>query len=250
MVLVVVTINYMGSKIKIVKYILPILQGAVDSCDSSVYVEPFVGGCNVIEHIQADVRVGLDANKYLIALLNNLDKLSTLPEFVTKEHYSEVRDCFYTNSGVFDDWYIGAVGFLASYNGRFFDGGYSGFRNGRNYYSEHKRNLERQLDGLKGIYFRCSDYSNIKNLTGSVVYCDPPYAKTKGYLSAKGFDYDKFWQWVRMLSENNKVFVSETSAPDDFTAIWSREVKRVINVKNKFVSCEKLFVYNKNLGEI
>ena len=29
---------------------------------------------------------------------------------------------------VFEKWYIGAVGFLASYNGRFFDGGYSGKR--------------------------------------------------------------------------------------------------------------------------
>lgn len=69
---------------------------------------------------------------------------------MTKEQYSRLRAAY--NSGdtsSFENWEIGNIGFLASYNGRFFDGGYAkpGYehtKNGlryRNYYQEALNNL-------------------------------------------------------------------------------------------------------------
>lgn len=39
----------MGSKAKITKYIVPIIQQKIDESGARYYVEPFAGGCNVID---------------------------------------------------------------------------------------------------------------------------------------------------------------------------------------------------------
>ena len=57
-----------------------------------------------------------------------------------------------TDKDKYEQWYVGNVGFLASYNGRWFDGVYAkptsiNTPNGnkiRDYYQESKRNLEKQ----------------------------------------------------------------------------------------------------------
>ena len=111
--------KYMGSKSRIVSDIAPIIQMAVDASEKRLYYEPFCGGCNVIDRIRANGRYASDKQKYLIALYQNLHSLAKLPEAVSKEHYSEVREDYNNHTGKFPDWYIGAIGFLASYNGRF-----------------------------------------------------------------------------------------------------------------------------------
>jgi len=240
--------KYMGSKSRIAKDIVPIIQKYID-VNTKFYVEPFCGGCNVIDKISGTKKIANDKHECLIDLYKNLDKLNTLPEFITKEHYSEVRECFNKKLNTYDKWYIGSIGFLASYNGRFFDGGYAGLVNTkagttRNYYAEAKRNLENQIPNLKDIIFTCSDYKNM-NCSNSVVYCDPPYKDTKLYGINKTFNYDEFWQWVRDTSENNIVIVSECQAPDDMNCIWSQEVLRTIDNTKRVSSVEKLYTYNK-----
>lgn len=42
----------MGSKAKITKYIVPIIQRKIDESGARYYVEPFAGGCNVIDKIK------------------------------------------------------------------------------------------------------------------------------------------------------------------------------------------------------
>ena len=190
--------KYMGSKSRIVSNIAPIIQSYVDKSEKRIYVEPFCGGCNVIDHIRAEKRFASDSQKYLIALYKNLHRFGELPDFVDKAHYDEVRDCFKTGSHTFEDWYIGGIGFLASYNGRFFDGGYAGVvrtkaETVRNYYSEAKRNLKAQIPALSDVEFMCADYRNISNLTGCVIYCDPPYCGVKQYGVSKNFDHSVFW---------------------------------------------------------
>ena len=244
----------MGSKSRIVSEIAPIIQKYVDKSESKVYFEPFCGGCNVIDHIKAYARIAADNQKYLIALYKNLHRLCELPDFVTKEHYDSVRRCYNTGGDEYEDWYIGAIGFLASYNGRFFDGGYAGIRRTkigteRNYYSEAKRNLEVQVPNLAGIEFYCFDYRNINGINGCVVYCDPPYSGTKKYSSSKNFNHDEFWAWVRKMSENNIVIVSEQSAPEDFECIWEQQVTRMIDYTKRVRATEKLFIMKKD-GEL
>lgn len=241
----------MGSKSRIVDNILPIIQEKIDTHNIKTYIEPFCGGCNVIDKVICENKIASDNHKYLIEMFKNLDKLNTLPKFVTKEHYSDVRDCF--NKGLTDypDWYIGAIGFLASYNGRFFDGGYAGLINTkagkiRNYYDEAKRNLLEQVPRLHDIEFQNVDYTHYTNFENCLFYLDPPYKGAKQYGSSKNFNYEYFWDWCRKLSEKNIVLISENNAPFDFECIWQQEVKRTIDNNKRIKAVERLFRYKNN----
>lgn len=242
--------KYMGSKSRIAKEIVPIIQGYIDIQGIKTYIEPFCGGCNIIDKILCDTKRGYDKQKYLIALLQNLDKLDSLPNFITKEEYSAVRTCYNNNQDNYEDWYIGAIGFLASYNGRFFDGGYAGIRtekNGkeRNYFNEAKRNLIKQSENLKDVIFKCSDFKDLDGFKDCMIYCDPPYFGTKQYNVSRNFDYDYFWEWVRKMSEHNIVLVSEQTGPSDFEVVWEQNIKRTLDYSKKLVVTEKLFKYKK-----
>ena len=242
--------KYMGSKSRIAKHIVPIIQTYINIYRVENYCEPFVGGANIIDKVKAKHKYGYDNQKYLIALYNNLNRLNELPKTVTKEHYSDARDSFNNGDKRYEDWYIGAIGFLSSCNGRFFDGGYAGLvsdgaGNNRSYYDEARRNLESQVNSLRGIEFIHQSYTNIrKDISGWLFYCDPPYKDTKQYNSSKNFNHDEFWEWVRDMSKNNIVIVSECQAPDDFDIMWEKDVTRSMAITNRDTSKEKLFMHN------
>ena len=240
--------KYMGSKSRIKKHIVPILQEIINTNNLSTYIEPFVGGANIIDAIKCDKKIAYDNHEYLIELYKAFQsKEDCLPKDVSKEHYSEVRNCFNKNETHYPKWYIGAVGFLSSYNGRWFDGGYSGKRivstgKERDYFDEAKRNLQAQREYLLDIDFYYSDYSLINVPKGSLVYCDIPYNQTKKYSTSKNFNYDEFWNWAREISKTNILIISEQNAPDDFKVIWEQEVKRTINNTKRTTVTEKLFM--------
>lgn len=245
-------IKYMGSKSRIAKHIVPIIQKYIDENKPAFYLEPFVGGANVIDKIKCPNKFGSDKNKYLIALLKHVQSGGQVYDSVSKDLYDKARTAFNNgDTSEFEDWEVGNIGFIASYNGRWFDGGYAkaGYektKNGlrfRDYYREAKDNLMNQAPNLKGIEFRDCDYKHIINPRGCVFYCDPPYANTKQYKNAANFDYDEFWQTMRDWSKNNIVIISEQNAPDDFEVIWEQPVSRSIKATDKSVSVEKLFKY-------
>lgn len=237
----------MGSKARIAKYILPIIQKRLVDYDIHTYIEPFAGGMNMIDKVQCDNKIASDNNKYLIEIFRNLSQIQDLPDFITKEHYSEVRECFNKGLNIYPDWYIGAVGFLASYNGRFFDGGYSGIvhtkaNTERNYYDEAKRNLLEQIHKLQNVSFQYGDYEELYfDKEDCLFYCDIPYKDVKQYGTSKNFNYDRFWNWAEKMSKNNIILVSEHQAPDNWECIWSQEVKRTIDNTKRVKAVEKLF---------
>ena len=238
--------KYMGSKSRIKKNIVPILQKIIDDNEIKTYVEPFVGGANVIDAIKCERRIGGDNHKYLIALLKHVQDGGELPVEVPKELYDDVRKN--KNTEKYEDWYVGAVGFLASFNGRYFDGGYAKTtieKTGkiRNYYDETKRNIEKQSPSLKGIEFLFCDYKYFSDFENCLIYCDIPYKSTKQFSTSKNFNYDIFWEWARQMSKKNIVIISELQAPDDFECIWEQEILRTQNAKNRKKSTEKLFIY-------
>ena len=237
----------MGSKSKIAKYIIPIIEKYIQDNDVKTYAEPFVGGANVIDKIHCETRIGADINEYLIALYQNKEKVYYLP-YVDKELYSKVRDAYNRKDySVYEKWFIGMVGFLASYNGRFFDGGYSGLRtiaNGttRDYYIEAQKNFMEQIELLKGVEFLSgSYYTTCGQLNNALIYCDPPYRNTKQYGVSKNFDSETFWTWCRGMAKNNIVLVSEQTAPSDIECIWEQEVSRTIKFDSSKNVTEKLF---------
>ena len=64
--------KYMGSKAKVARYIVPIIQEQIERSGYETYLEPFCGGCNVIDKIEAPQRIASDCNKYLIALMQHI----------------------------------------------------------------------------------------------------------------------------------------------------------------------------------
>lgn len=241
--------KYMGSKSRISKYIIPIIQEMLRDYNIKTYIEPFCGGCNIIDKIQCKNKIASDNNEFLIELFKHKEELNVLPEIVIKEHYSECRQAYYNNDfSKYPQWYIGAIGFLASYSGRFYDGGFNGQgfldgRSKRNYYDEAKRNLFAQIDSLNGIKFQHGDYSQLysKDLYNCLLYCDIPYKNTKQYNTSLNFDYDKFWNWAEMMSEKNIVLVSEYQAPDNWKCIWKKNLEKTMNHGNNVSAIEKLF---------
>lgn len=244
------TLKYMGSKSRIAKDIVPIIQKCIDNNNISTYIEPFVGGCNIIDKVQCQFRYGSDTNEYLIALFNHLQNGGKLLPKVTRELYSEVRTNY--KNGDYDNWYVGNIGFLASYNGRWFDGGYAraGYEKTktgeryRDYYREAKDNIEKQMHNLTDVVFSVKDYREIIPLNVSMIYCDPPYKNTKQFANAIHFNYEEFWNKVREWSKDNYVLVSELYAPNDFICIFEKTVSRSIQSRNKSKATEKLFTWN------
>lgn len=227
--------KYMGSKARFKKQILEKIPTR-----NAIYIEPFAGGMNMIDGVHdAEVRIANDFNKYLIAMFQALD-FGWIPEKITKDEYFELKNL----NG--PDYLIGWAGIACSYSGKWF-GGFAGDvmtkRGLRDYQQEAIKNALKQIDNLKGVKFLNGSYDEIIIPDNSVVYCDPPYAGTTGYKDA--FDNDKFWQWIRDTSKNNKVFVSEYKAPDDFECILEIHTKSSLSANGlsggSKVSVEKLF---------
>ena len=63
--------KYLGSKNRIAKNILPIM--IKNRKDGQFWVEPFVGGANMIDKVSGN-RIGSDSNEYVIALLIEMSK--------------------------------------------------------------------------------------------------------------------------------------------------------------------------------
>lgn len=254
---VVIVIKYMGSKSRIAKYIVPIIQECIDDNNLQAYIEPFVGGANIIDKVKCCQRIGLDKNQYLIALFRHLQEGGKLLDEVPRELYTQVKSNYLNDD--YEDWYVGNIGFLSSFNGKWFDGGYakSGYAKDskkglvyRNYYQECKRNIEKQIRNLNDVLFEAKDYRQWQYNsfeTPLMIYCDPPYQNTTKYSNSKNFNYDEFWNFMKSCSTRNYVLISEQNAPDDFIEIWEKPISRILNPTTKTEkhnqAVEKLFTY-------
>lgn len=242
--------NYMGSKARFANEILPIILS--ERRPNQYYVEPFCGGCNTLYKVTGK-RIGADLNKYLIAMWKFLTETDfPFPRTITKEQYVFYRQLWHTRNCLdldIEDAMTGWVGFMASFNGRFFEGGYSGHKvrvnsksGFRNYISEQIRNTVTQVDKLKGVDFYWADYSELEIPSQSIIYCDPPYKGTTGYNVSKHFDHNRFYEWCRKQKEKgHTLFVSEYSMPDDFTLVWEKESNININCSNTKKAVERLY---------
>ena len=245
--------RYVGSKNRISKHLVPVIQNCInDNCKG--YIEPFVGGANMIDKIKCSNKIGYDINLYLIALLNHV-KTSTddIPEDITRDHYYDVKN----NKSNYDEWYVGLIGFCGSFSAKFW-GGYANngnkSKNRNTPFNEARNNIIKQSVNLKDIKFECKDYKDLDNLSGYVIYCDPPYKNKLGYQTK--FNHEDFYEWVRKMSVNNVVLVSEYEMPYDFECIWEKDILCQVSRQNKTKSndstrrIEKLFIHKNGIKSL
>lgn len=238
--------KYVGSKNRISKQLTPIIQSYIDDSGIKTYWEPFVGGANMIDKIKCERRIGSDVHPYLIALLKQASiDTSCFPKTISEDEYKAVRN----NPSNYPDWYVGLVGFC-SFGAKWWGGYPRGFKNNgvtpRDIPNEIIRNLIKQAPKLKGVEFFCRDYRCVTNVKNVVVYCDPPYKDTTKY-STGNFNYENFYEWVRMMSKDNIVLISEYNMPDDFECIWQKEIRTSLCIdraKTDSKRTEKLFIKN------
>lgn len=242
--------KYMGSKSRFKKDLIPIIESYIDE-NTTCYIEPFVGGANVIDSVKFNRKIGYDKHRQLIALLNAIKNGYEPPEKISVEHYNEVKESYRSQDNKYEEYYYGAIGFLGAFRGLFFDSqgcaDYISQGRVRNNYVESRKNILKQRQSFKNVEFICSDYKNIDIPDNSLVYCDPPYQNTsqKGYADKDSFDYTYFWDWIRELSKRCVVLVSEYNAPDDFVCIWKKEVSTNLAVQKRKKDVEKLFIHSK-----
>ncbi|MGG1671531.1 DNA adenine methylase [Paenibacillus sp. NRS-1783] len=231
----------MGSKARLAKDIAPKINELIDKNNIDTYIEPFVGGANMIEHIDCKKRIGSDNNEYLIEMWKSIQNGWEPPEKLTKEEYEDIRD----NKEKYNKEIVSIAGFCATYNSKWF-GGYAGIVKTkidtyRNYYDEAIRNILKQKNKLIDVNFMSVDYKYFSNYKNCFIYCDPPYQGTTQYGTCKDFDYDKFWNWVRDMSRNNIVLVSEYNAPDDFAIVFEKTLTTTLDKNSRKKDTEKLY---------
>ena len=239
--------KFTGSKQRISKYIVPIIQECIDDNKLSTFLDCFVGGANIIDKIKCENRVGNDKNHYLIALWNALKEGFYLQGVEMNEDiYKDIRE----NPSKYPDEIVAVAGILASYNSKWFAGyakpHYVSEKCTRHYYEESIKNVESQLPNIQDITFISKDYKDLNiPLTPIMIYCDPPYANKVGFKDK--IDHSAYWEWVRKISMNHYVLCSEYAAPNDFKEVWSGQVRITLDNASRSNATEKLFTYKGGL---
>ena len=221
----------MGSKRRIAKHLVPIISAHRKK--GQTYVEPFAGGMNMMENFRGE-RIANDLNHYVIACFKALQKGWIPPKFVSEDKYKDIKN----NKDKYDDFLVGYVGvntFASKWLGCY---PRQSIRKG-DWWKQCLNNIMTQAPKLKGTKFTAGSYETIQLQKNSVIYCDPPYKGTTGYLSK--INHANFWQWVRdRVAEGHTVFVSEYEAPEDFKTIWCQSLRNELN-ESKAKEC--LFVH-------
>lgn len=230
--------KYLGSKNRMAKEILPLM---IKDRTNEAWVEPFVGGGNMIDKVRG-WRIGSDLNEYVIALLNEMTKPNFEAPEISEEKYNNIK----LNQDKYPKWVVGYAGTQLSFGATWF-GSYRRDKQGkRNYCLEARKNVNKQAKNLIGASFKNFSYDELPIPKNSIIYCDPPYdtKATRGKYK-NDFNHSKFWEWCREKSKNgHKVFISEYNAPKDFKCIWEKEIsQRMNNNAETSKTNEKLFVY-------
>jgi DNA adenine methylase len=230
--------KYMGSKNRIAKHILPIMLKEAEKHNITQWVEPFVGGANMIDKVpNTFTRIGADLNPHTIeALIAIRDLVDELPDSVSEAEYKAMK-------GLPPEPISSWVRIACSYGGIFESKLAADKTSDRNYVQEAIRNAKKQSPLLKGVGLVNCSYDEIVLTKPSLIYCDPPYQGTSGYKTGS-FNHEVFFHWcVQKKQEGHVVFVSEYNAP--FECVWQGEIKTNFASSRKeatHVAVEKLFL--------
>lgn len=210
--------QYVGGKYRIAKE----LAQVISLFNPKVYWEPFVGAGNVIQYVDAPVKIGTDLDIHIASYLECVRDGWLPPDYVSEDDYRAyktyqpvTRECYATKA---------AVGYGCSFSGKWFGGIARDHRKGRSYAQTVREQSEKQAPRLKGIHFGQQSYYEAIPAGVDVVYCDPPYANTTNCGARKSFDSELFWLWcVGMVQAGITVLVTEFAAPSFAVEIWRKD---------------------------
>lgn len=240
--------QYVGSKNKISKELAPIIQSYI-TADTKGYLEPFVGGANMIDKIKHYNKIGCDIHKELIALLK-YSQSNELPETVSEEEYIAVKN----NKSNYEDWYVGLVGFCASFGAKYFGGFARRYNKDGTVFDVPKQAINSLRKQSQNKLFKETKFTNCSfldipkdKIKDYVIYCDIPYRGTTKY-STVDFPYEDFYAWAKEMAKYNTVLISEYDMPKPFKCIWQKDLKTSlgsgVNKNSDKVRVEKLFICN------
>lgn len=223
----------MGSKNRIAKYLLPIMIEEAKKHNITTWIEPFVGGANMIDKVPKEFKkVGYDINPHLIsALIDIRDNVDILPDELSEDNYKLIKG---TEVKSINSW----LRFVCSFGGKF-DNGYAREKGSDDttFCGYGKRNALKQSPNIQNVDFLCDSFENL-SFENSLIYCDPPYKGTSSYKT-NPFPYEKFYEWCKeMKSKGNLIFISEYEMPSEFKEIWQGEIK------TNFASTRKKATHN------
>lgn len=225
-------IRYVGGKNRLSKHIAPIIQSYINT--NTAYVEPFVGGGNVLAAINANTKIANDIDKAVVYLLANLYNGWIPPKTVSEKEYHVYKLLPETNP------LHGWAAFACSFSGKKW-GGYARTV-GRDHSNEQYRAIIKHKHKFTNTTFSRKHYTKLYIPDNTVVYCDPPYAHTLQYQSK--FNSKEFWKWATKLSKRCTVIISEYTAPAHFKSIYAKEVSNNVGF-SQHRNIEQLFIFDK-----
>ena len=256
--------KYMGSKARIAKHILPIMLAECEKHGITTWVEPFVGGANMIDKVPSSFkRIGYDLNEYIIEMFKSLQQGFTPKDLYTKAEYDHTKNNKDENKAL-----TGYIGINCSYSGKWF-GGYAGVTSTkggiRNYQEEAKRNVLKQVESLQGVEFNCSSY-DVLSFNNCLIYCfneNTELLTDKGWLNIKDIstddkclsrepnssklEYKKVVKTHQTKSQRMFYYKSKMldfSITDDHNMFVNKKLGRVGNRKDMFIKPKDLDNYN------
>ena len=133
---------YMGSKNRIAKFILPIMLKEANEKGITTWVEPFVGGANIIDKVPNNFqRIGIDYNAHTIeALIAIRDLVDKLPTEVSEEYYKKIKG---SEPEPIKSW----IRFVCSFGAKL-DNGFARNKTGQNYAKVGVSNAQKQSPNL------------------------------------------------------------------------------------------------------
>jgi DNA adenine methylase len=236
--------KYLGGKHGIGKLLAEFMSKKCPPDSVNGYMEPFCGSLGVFKNITNygyKKYIASDLQPDLIEMWKKIqNKTLKIPNELSEETYNKLKNAKSPNA-------LRAVaGFGLSFGGKFFAGyaqKWAG-NSGRNFLKEFKTSIEKIKPAIikNNVHFYNKSYTDY-HPTNMLIYCDPPYKSTEGYSTGE-FDSELFWDTMRKWSKHNCVFISEESAPSDFTVVWKKNKRRTLDKQNRFYKYEKLYAYN------
>jgi DNA adenine methylase len=226
--------QYNGGKTRIARE----LAAVISSFKPKVYWEPFVGAANIIQLVEAPIRIGSDIDPHIISYLQSIQAGWLPPSEISKEDYYSWKQKIPATREEFAMKAI--VGYQYSFGGKFFNG----FNCSPRSIGNGREVSKKQASKIQGIQFNLSSFLEYLPSGVDLIYADPPYAGTTRVGSQLHFDSSIFWAWALACSLTGiRVLVSEFSAPSFAIEIWRKEkAQQLRRSDGQTVMTERLYL--------